>query len=244
MKRIPIQKNTEGWDKHKKILVILAHPDDPEFFLGATICRWTRMGHEVNYLLLTKGDKGGGKDMIPEKLIPVREKEQKAAALSLGVKQVHFFDYPDGYLVPSLDLRRAIVRWIRKIHPDIVVSCDPGNLFPRPGLINHPDHRAAGQAVIDSVFPAAGNYHYFPELLCEGLEPVKLEELWLSSAHEPNLILDVTDTWKDKIRALHEHKSQIGDIELFDRKMWARHTPGSTPDKPCFEEKFYRIIFS
>ena len=105
--------------------------------------------------------------MTTDDLCAIRHEEQQAAAAVIGAKAVHFLDRPDGYLVPDLDLRREIVRIIRKIKPSVLVTCDPQTLFATYG-INHPDHRAAGQAVLDAVFPAAGNTAYFPELLTEG----------------------------------------------------------------------------
>ncbi|MBI1855819.1 MAG: PIG-L family deacetylase, partial [Chloroflexi bacterium] len=150
----------ENWQDKQNILVVLAHPDDPEFFCGATLARWARAGHNIIYQLLTCGDKGfndsTSADMTTDELCRIRHEEQRAAADVIGVKAVHFLDRPDGYLIPDLDLRREIVRVIRKFKPDILVACDPQNLFASYGL-NHPDHRAAGQVVLDAVFPAAGS---------------------------------------------------------------------------------------
>ena len=173
------------WDSSQNILVVLAHPDDPEFFCGATLARWARTGHRITYQLLTCGDKGfndsTSSDMTPDVLCAIRHEEQIAAAKVIGVEadSIHFMDCPDGYLVPDLDLRRDIVRVIRKFKPDILVTCDPQTLFTIYG-INHPDHRAAGQATMDAVFPAAGNPVFFPELLIEGLAPHIPSEVWCS----------------------------------------------------------------
>ncbi len=137
----------EGWQTTQHILVILAHPDDPEFFCGATIARWTDAGHVVSYCLLTCGDKGTrDRQMSGERLCAMRHEEQKRAASLLGVHKVRFLDFPDGYLVPNLDLRKAITRVIRQERPQVVVTCDPQLLFVGDERINHPDHRAAGQA--------------------------------------------------------------------------------------------------
>src|SRR3990172_11428642 len=148
------------WDTPQNILVILAHPDDPEFFCGGTLAKWARDGHSITYQLITCGDKGFNDstpaDMTPDALCAIRHKEQQAAAKVIGAKEVRFMDTDDGYLVPDIHLRREIVRVIRKFKPDILVTCDPQNLFAIYG-INHPDHRAAGQVVLDAVFPAAGN---------------------------------------------------------------------------------------
>lgn len=234
----------DSWPSPQKILVILAHPDDPEFFCGATLARWARAGHEIHYVLLTCGDKGGDLNVTPTDLCQSRQVEQENAARVLGVRSVRFLNLEDGYLIPSLDLRRTIVRLIRQEKPDILVTCDPTNLYPSSGYgLNHPDHRAAGQVVLDAVFPAAGNPHYFPELLAEGLEPHTPREVWVSLTSQPNVILDVTDTWEIKIQALKEHRSQIGDPTEFEKRMRARHTDDSTDEAPRYEERFHLIKF-
>jgi LmbE family N-acetylglucosaminyl deacetylase len=234
-----------AWASPKNILVILAHPDDPEFFCGATLARWARAGHSITYTLMTCGDKGYNEWTTVEQiksddLCAVRHQEEKEAAAVIGAIEVHFLDRPDGYLVPDMDLRREVVRVIRRMKPDILVTCDPQTLFTLFG-INHPDHRAAGQAVLEAVFPAAGNAAYFPELLTEGLLPHMPAEVWCSLPSQPTVTLDVTDTWPIKLDALLRHKSQIGDIEKFKARMLSRHTENSTDADPRFEEKF-RVV--
>jgi LmbE family N-acetylglucosaminyl deacetylase len=173
----------------------------------------------------------------------LRQQEQIAAAGVLGVQQVRFLDYPDGYLVPDLQLRRDITRVIRQVQPDVLVTCDPTNLYVRETLLNHPDHRAAGQAALDAVYPAARDHLNFIELWRdENLEPHIVREVWVSSPKEPTIALEVTKFWDTKIRALFEHKSQIGDPEQLEERMRARNTPDSTPDNPRYEEYFRRLI--
>ena len=233
------------WEKPQKILVILAHPDDPEFFCGATLARWAKAGHSIHYFLMTNGNKGGGPDITPEQLVPLRQAEQRKAAALIGAESVKFLDMEDGYLVPSLDLRREVVRLIRREKPDVLVTCDPTLLYSWFGRLNHPDHRAAGQVVLDSVFPAAGNSHFFPELIDnEGLQPHTPREVWVSLAASPTVTLDVTSTWEIKINALKEHKSQVGDLAAFDQRMRARHTEDSTDSAPRYEEHFRVLKFS
>jgi LmbE family N-acetylglucosaminyl deacetylase len=236
----------QGWETSQHILVMLAHPDDPEFFCGASIALWTSAGHQVAYWLLTCGDKGAQDPQTsPEELCSKRYDEQVNAAAKLGVSQVNILGFPDGYLVPNLDLRRDIARIIRKERPDILVTCDPLMLYAGDSRINHPDHRAAGQAVLDAVFPAAGNPLYFPELLQEeGLQPFTPKEVWVSIPSQPNLSLDVTHLWELKIKALCEHKSQIGEKEAFIERMRSRHTQDSTRESPRYEEHFRRIVFA
>lgn len=235
---------SQNWDQKQNILVILAHPDDPEFFCGATLARWTRAGHDISYVLITCGDKGRNdhNHHIPsEELCSLRHKEERAAAAIIGVTNVDFLDKEDGYLVPDLNLRKEIVRIIRQKKPDVIVTCDPQNLFASYGL-NHPDHRAAGQVVLDAVFPAAGNELFFPDLfLQENLSPHSPKEVWVSLTNQPNVSIDVTDTWHIKIEALKQHKSQIGDPIQMEERQRKRHSQDSTPENPRYEEHF-RVI--
>jgi LmbE family N-acetylglucosaminyl deacetylase len=235
----------DQWEIPQKILVILAHPDDPEFFCGASLARWAKAGHEIHYFLLTCGDKGfDDLQASADQICTTRHAEQNAAAAIIGVKSVRFLDLEDGLLVPTIDLRREVVRVIRQVKPDILVTCDPTHLFAGDYYINHPDHRYAGQVVLDAVFPAASNPFFFPELIKnEGLQPHKPREVWISLADNPNIILDVTDTWENKIRALKEHRSQIGDPKEFEQRMRARKSDRSTEENEYYEEKFRVIKF-
>jgi LmbE family N-acetylglucosaminyl deacetylase len=237
-------RNHDEWDSAQRILVILAHPDDPEFFCGATITRWVRAGHHVVYCLLTCGDKGT-KDLTlgSNELCCIRQNEQRVAASVLGVEEVKFLNHPDGYLVPDINLRRDITRVIRTIRPDILVTCDPQTLFTLNAGLNHPDHRAAGQATLDAVFPSARDHLSFIELWKdEKLEPHIVKEVWVCGTLQPDVVLDVTETWETKILALFEHKSQIGNPGKFAERMRNRRTAESTPENPRYEEKFRRLI--
>lgn len=233
----------DAWESPQKILVILAHPDDPEFFCGATLARWASNGHIIHYCLLTCGDKGAPNgEILPAELCSERVVEQKAAAAVIGAKEVRFLGYPDGYLTPNLEVRRDVVRVIRQEKPDVLMTCDPMMLYFSGNRLNHPDHRAAGQVVLDAVFPAAGNRLYFPELLSEGLEPHTPREVWISLAKEPSITIDVTEYWEQKIQALFEHRSQIGEPEKLAERMRARHSDDSSAETPRYEERFHRIF--
>jgi len=234
----------DNWQTPQNILVILAHPDDPEFFCGATLARWARAGHHITYQLLTCGDKGFNPtthpEMTPDTLCEIRHEEQNAAAQVIGVDTVHIMNNPDGYLIPDLNLRRDVVRVIRKYKPDILVTCDPQTLFATYG-INHPDHRAAGQVVLDAVFPAAGNLTFFPELLKEGFQPHMPKEVWCSLTNQPNTIIDVTDVWDIKLKAILEHKTQVQDADQLIERFKSRRAEDSTEENPRYEEKF-RVV--
>lgn len=234
----------DAWETPQRVLVILAHPDDPEFFCGATVARWTSAGHQVGYCLLTCGDKGSNdREIHPDELCSLRQKEQRAAAAILGVKNVRFLNYPDGYLVPDLKLRRDITRVIRQERPDVVITCDPLTLYVGEERLNHPDHRAAGQATLDAIFPAARDHLNFIELWQdEKLEPHNVREVWIAGSLQPTVTLDVTPFWETKIRSLYEHKSQIGDPKKLEERMKDRRVADSTLEDPRYEEKFHRLI--
>jgi LmbE family N-acetylglucosaminyl deacetylase len=198
--------------ERKKIAVIMAHPDDPDFSCAGTVAKWTDEGHEVVYVLLTNGDKGSHDPaMTPERLVELREEEQRAAAAIVGVKEVVFLRHPDGMLVADLDLRREVVRVIRRLKPTTVVCGDPTVYYYAPVYINHPDHRAAAEVVLAALYPAAGNRNYFPELLAEGLEPHKVKELYISGSPQADTFVDITNYLDRKIAALRAHASQMGD---------------------------------
>ena len=234
----------ENWDSAKTILVMLAHPDDPDFFCGGTIARWAQAGHKVFYCLFTRGDKGSNNPSIPpHQLAILREKEQRSAASLLGVMGVEFLDYRDGEILPSMKARKDVVRVIRRLRPDILVTCDPTHYFVRDTYLNHPDHRMAGQIVLEGYFPAAGNPMFFPELIAEGLDPHSVREIWISLAQHPNTTVDVTDTWPKKVQALKEHRSQIGDPLALDERMKNRRTIDSSEEFPRYEELFHRLTF-
>jgi LmbE family N-acetylglucosaminyl deacetylase len=197
-------------------LVIAAHPDDPDFGTAGTAARLASEGHAVHYLLLTSGDAGGEDPAQPtEELIRIREAEQSAAGRILGLTSVQFLHFPDGELQPTLELRKAIVRVMRQIRADVILCQDPRSLVDDGGTyLNHPDHRAAGQAALDAAFPATGNPRAFRDLwFDEGLQAHKVKEVWLyfTGGQHVNHFVDITDTLDQKVAALAAHESQIGD---------------------------------
>lgn len=221
-------------DELKRVLVVLAHPDDAEFACGATLAKWARAGKEIRYLLLTCGDKGSDDPSdTPESLCADRQAEQRAAAAVIGAQEVIFLNYLDGELFNTLDVRRAIVREIRRFRPDIVVTSDPTMYFRGSAYINHTDHRTAGAAALDAVFPAAGNRMYFPELLKEGLEPHSPKEVWITQTGEPTVWVDVNDTVEVKLAALRKHVSQIKDPADLEKRVRDRIR------RPDVEGEFY-----
>lgn len=204
----------------RRILFITAHPDDSEFGAAGSAAKWAREGREVHYCIVTNGDKGSSDpEASPEQVAALRAREQRAACDTIGGQELIILGYPDGTLQNTLDVRRDIVRVIRRLKPDVVVCQDPTVRF-RGNSINHPDHRAAGDAALDAVFPSARDHLVFPELLAEGLRPHKVTEVLLMGTAEPDLYIDITDTIDIKIAALQCHASQVNgrDVAKFVRE--------------------------
>lgn len=195
-----------------RAMVVMAHPDDAEFVCGGTIAKWCAEGWEVVYVVVTGGDKGTHDPaMHPEKLAAIREEEQRAACRVLGIADVVFLGYTDGVLEPTLALRRDLTRVVRRFRPDAVVCGDPTVRFYGTRYMNHPDHRVASDVTLDAVFPSAETRFIFPELLAEGLEPHHVREVWLFGSEQTDTFVDIASTLPVKIRALREHRSQMGD---------------------------------
>ncbi len=197
----------------KKAMVIVAHPDDIEFSCAGTIARWVKAGVEVCYVLCTSGDVGIAEPgMTKAKAAEIREAEQTAAAKAVGVNEVVYLREPDGMLVNTLELRKKLVREIRRFKPEAVVTGDPTVVWARNDYINHPDHRAAAGAALDAVFPAAGQPNLFEEIEQEeGFTAHKPRKVYATSWTTPDIYVDITDTIDLKIEALKKHVSQMGD---------------------------------
>jgi LmbE family N-acetylglucosaminyl deacetylase len=194
----------------QRALIVAAHPDDIEFVVAGTAAKWVRAGTDMRYVVATSGDAGSHQPGITrQELARIREAEQRAAARVVGVDDVVFLGYPDGEVEPTLALRRDIVREIRRFKPDTVICFDPTRLFVDNRYINHPDHRAVGQAAIDAVAPAAAMPLVFSELREEGLEPHRVREILVTSTLEPDTWIDISDTVDLKIKALKQHASQF-----------------------------------
>jgi LmbE family N-acetylglucosaminyl deacetylase len=194
----------ERAEEIRRVMVIAAHPDDPEFSCAGTVAKWAAMGREITYLLLTSGDKGSHDAAIrPGQIAGRREEEQRAAATVLGVKEVIYLNYPDGVLENTLELRRRLCLILRERQPDVVLTIDPWRHYQL-----HPDHRAAGQAALDAIF-AAREWYIFPEQLLGERQPWRVKEAYLFWAQDPDHWEDVSETVNQRIAALKNHRSQV-----------------------------------
>ena len=202
----------------KTALVIVAHPDDAEFGCGGTIALWAREGWDVHLVISTDASGGGADDAVDvgstarQAITNLRKSEQRAAAKILGVREVVFLDGPDGLITPSVDLRRDLVRLMRRYKPTRLLCQSPERTWKPSYPIgrHHPDHLATGAAAIAAMYPASQNAWDFPELLREGLLPHKVRELYVMGAPETNHPIDVSSVFEVKLAALRAHDSQLG----------------------------------
>jgi len=201
-----------------RVLVIAAHPDDPEFLAGGTVARLARDGREIAYVIVTNGNKGSGdRSVTSVELIPIREEEQRRAARVLGVQSVEFLGYEDGQLEDARDLRLDISREIRRWRPDLIITLNPYRTYSNfPGW--HRDHRTTARVVLDCVYPLARDHLSFPELLPD-YEPHKVREVYLIQWEQPRLTIDITNTMDLKLEAIRCHGSQVSDFNAFETRM-------------------------
>ena len=223
------------------VLVVTPHPDDAEGGAGGSIARWVAAGRRVVLVVCTNGDKGTeDRALTPEALAATRHKEQLNAARVLGIAQVVFLDFPDQGLEDSSELRERIVRAIREHRPQTVVTIDPNRKY-----IRHRDHHMTGRVTLDAVFPYARDHMAYPEHLQEGLEPHKVQEVYLWGSEEPDAFLDVTDTYQTKRNALFCHVSQVGrPTEEGEARSRERHAEIGKKIGVPLAEAFKRIELS
>lgn len=218
------EHNAHDESRPRRVMAIMAHPDDIEFICGATIAKWASEGQEITFVLGTSGDKGSDDpNYSSEKLMQTREAEQRAAADVLGVKEVVFLRMRDAEVVADLETRKKITRVIRQHKPDAIVCQDPTARF-QGSYIQHPDHIAMGEAVLAAVYPSARDRLTFPDLLNEDLEPHKVTEVYIAAGDDNvDHFVDTTAFLDKKFEALKTHASQMGDWEPRDMiTRWSR----------------------
>ena len=225
--------------KMKKFLIISPHPDDVDFSCAGTIVKLVKDGNQVEELIVSDGSKGSHKtEFGGRKLVELRKKEQRNAGKVLGVKAISFLGEIDGEVENTRNLRKKLVIFIRQRKPDVILCPDPFLFrFDRAGIL-HRDHRNAGEAVFDAVYPAVGNISFFPELLKKNLKPHAVQELWFWGSSKPNFVIDISKTMEKKVQALSCHESQIRNMKVLESRMkeWARKM--GRPRKIRYAEAF------
>jgi LmbE family N-acetylglucosaminyl deacetylase len=203
------------------VLAVFAHPDDAEIAAGGTLAKWAAAGREVHLLVLTNGDRGSqDRDLDRAELARVRRGETAEGARVLGLAGTKILDVHDGELQNTPEVQAEVVRAIRRLRPDALVTCDPTAWFFESRYYNHSDHRTAGVVALDAAIPGAGNPHYFTDHLDEGLDPHDVPQVWLAWTLEPNHREDVTGFLERKVSALAAHASQLADgIAFFEEEL-------------------------
>jgi len=228
-------------DRITRVMVVTAHPDDSEFGAGGTVAKLTREGKTVTYCIVTNGNKGSGdRSMTPERLVSIREEEQRNAARVLGVDTVDFLGFPDCELENTRESRMAVTAAIRRHRPDLIICQNP-NRTKNFGA-SHRDHREAGGIVLDCVYPLARDHMAFPELLAQGLEPHKVKEVHTMWWDEPEVVVDTSDTIDIKIKALLCHVSQIKNTAGMEKRVRERGAQLGKPKGYAYAETFDRIV--
>lgn len=194
----------------KSAMAIVAHPDDIEFSCAGTLARWAKQGAILSFVLCTSGDVGISQiGVTKEKATQIRENEAKIGGEILGASELVFLRYPDGLLQPTLELRRRLVREIRRFKPEVILCGDPTIVWAGNDYINHPDHRAAATAALDATFPAAGQRNLYEEFELEGIFPCKPRKVFVTSWEGSDYFVNIEETIGQKIQALRAHESQM-----------------------------------
>lgn len=227
-------------------LAVYAHPDDPEISGGGTLAGWADAGADVWVLITTMGDKGSQDAAADlDELAALRVEETAKAAARLGFVDHFHLGYPDGELRDDQTLREVITRYVRKLRPEVVLCPDPTAVFFGDRYYNHHDHRLTGWATLDAVAPAAGNPHYFPQHLAEGLAVHQIQSVYLSGTLEPNCWIDISQTLERKIDALFCHASQLTETgEWFRQFLRDRAEEAGREAGVAYAEGFRRLTFA
>jgi LmbE family N-acetylglucosaminyl deacetylase len=208
----------EAFDDVKRAIVIAAHADDLETMMGGTTVLLRRRGVEVVEVICTAGDRGSNApEWTRETLTATRREEARAAAARLGIASVEFMDHPDGELEPTLDLRAAVAGCYRRYQPDALFTFDPAGF-----LLNHPDHRAVSRTALDALIPSKMRL-YHPEQLADGVGLADVKQVFLWTAGAPNVVVDITGVYDEKVAACRAHASQFPAPDSLD---WMRRMDG------------------
>jgi LmbE family N-acetylglucosaminyl deacetylase len=209
----------EDW---QRAVAAVAHPDDLEYGTAAAVARWTAQGRDVSYLIATRGEAGIA-GMSPDRVGPIREREERRSAAVVGVQEVVFLDHPDGLVEYGVPLRHDLAAALRRLRPDVVIAMNFDLTWGDSGSVNHADHRAVGLAVLDACRDAA-NPWLFPDA---GPPWSGIRHAYLAASNEPTHYVDVTATIEAGIASLREHSAYIEGLGRdFDPDEFLRNMAG------------------
>lgn len=191
-------------DDWTRALVVMAHPDDPEYGVAAAVAVWTAAGKDVGYVLATRGEAGIA-GIPPSESGPLRSEEQRRACTHVGVSTLEFLEHPDGRLQEGPTLRSDIAAAIRRHRPELVITLNHQDAGWRPGGWNTADHRALGRSVLDAVADAANEW-IFPDLAEEPWHGVR----WVAVVGRgATHAVEVEDGVEAAVSSLAEHSEYL-----------------------------------
>lgn len=230
-----------------KVLIFFAHPDDGEFMAGGSIIRWAAEGKQIVVCVVTNGAMGSNDPaMSREELIASRMQEQREAARITGISDVVFLGYEDCMVEDSHDLRRDMIREIRRHKPEVVIGPDPTMYFFADAYINHPDHRKVGEALCAAISPGAPTLPLYREELYEkGFEPHHLKAALFGLTTAPNYWVDIEEHMETKIKSVSVHHTQTPEFgdQFADRIKQIASVMAQTSDQGLKYAEAYRAIY-
>ena len=213
---VPTERSTRE-PSAPRVLVLGAHPDDAEFFAGGLLHAHRNQGATLRIISVTNGQSGHHE--MPSDALVARRRTEAARSGSLLQSDYVTWDYPDGSLQPTLDVRESIIREIRTFRPDLVLTHRPFDY--------HPDHRAVGQAVQDA------SYMVMVPKIVPGYPPPSQEpivaymvDLFSRPApFRPDTVLDASHYLENVLDMLACHESQF-----FEWMPWIDRTAHTMPN--------------
>jgi LmbE family N-acetylglucosaminyl deacetylase len=164
--------------------------------------------------------------MTPKRLVQMRQKEQIAAGKILGLKDVFFLDHQDTQLEVNQEFKEELVRIIRTVKPHRVIGLDPTFYFALEATFEHGYHfeyrsQSCRSCYMDAVFPLSRDRLTFPQHEKEGLEPHRVDELWIVNwgDKEPCHFVDITPHFEKKLEAIEAHVSQFADFKDIEKRV-------------------------
>lgn len=214
-----------------RLLILGAHPDDAEYHAGGLAAIYRSLGREVKLVSVTNGA-AGHHLRTPEELVPLRRREAAAAG---GVIDATYetWDFPDGLLQPTLEVRHRIIREIREFQPDLVLTHRTSDY--------HPDHRAVGQSVQDAAYLVTVP-HVVPESPALRQSPVFAHMVDLfqrPAAMRPDVIIDVSRRHETIARMLACQKSQLFEWLAYEEDA-LEAVPSSADDRLKWVKHWYK----
>ena len=225
----------------KRVLFVMAHPDDADVFFGGTISMLRKDKKQVFVLVMTNGARGSRDNVVSEEELAIaRIEEQRKALKAYGVPSNHFntLNYKDGEAENNMKLIGNIAYVVRKFKPDIVCTHNPNGFFNKSAKhdyyhVNHKDHRVCGISTMDAVYPFSRDRSFFIEHINEGLKQHTVKHMLFGGGEEINTKIDFTKVKSTKIKGMSEHKSQ------FDKETVERIIDGQKEERKCVERGFY-----